>query len=137
MTVNLLQLWMTTISSWGTTALETGSSSKSVLVLLAWYVSPMMMGIQITDTNPSATFTGQLSDVSQVEKFELSEEAYAQRNGNSVNYYIPSMSLSDSPQTRFSHINNAKNLDGLQKNQIRNHPKPKRTSTSKWVLDAK
>lgn len=135
--MNLLQLWMTTISSWGTTALETGSSSKSVLVLLAWYVSPMMMGIQITDTNPSATFTGQLSDVSQVEKFELSEEAYAQRNGNSVNYYIPSMSLSDSPQTRFSHINNAKNLDGLQKNQIRNHPKPKRTSTSKWVLDAK
>lgn len=95
------------------------------------------MGIQITDTNPSATFTGQLSDVSQVEKFELSEEAYAQRNGNSVNYYIPSMSLSDSPQTRFSHINNAKNLDGLQKNQIKNHPKPKRTSTSKWVLDAK
>ena len=137
MTVNLLQLWMTTISSWGTTALETGSSSKSVLVLLAWYVSPMTMGIQITDTNPSATFTGQLSDVSQVEKFELSEEAYAQRNGNSVNYYIPSMSLSDSPQTRFSHINNAKNLDGLQKNQIKNHPKPKRTSTSKWVLDAK
>lgn len=43
-----------------------------------------MTGIKITDTNPSVTFTGQLSDVSQVEKFELSEEAYAQRNGNST-----------------------------------------------------
>ena len=40
------------------------------------------MRIQIVDTDPSITFTGQLSDVSQVEKFELSEEAYAQRNGN-------------------------------------------------------
>ena len=41
-----------------------------------------MTCLQIADTNPSVTFTGQLSDVSQVEKFELSEEAYAQRNGN-------------------------------------------------------
>lgn len=45
-------------------------------------VSQITACIQVADTNPSATFTGKLSDVSQVEKFELSEEAYAQRNGN-------------------------------------------------------
>lgn len=36
---------------------------------------------QVEDTNPSVTFTGQLTDVSAVEKFELSEEQYAQRQG--------------------------------------------------------
>lgn len=36
---------------------------------------------QVVDTNPSTSFTGQLTDTSQVEKFELSEEAYAQRQG--------------------------------------------------------
>ena len=68
--------------SWVTTAFGTGSSSGSVLTHVAQRVSPMTTYIQIADTNPSITFTGQLSDVSQVEKFELSEEAYAQRNGN-------------------------------------------------------
>lgn len=33
------------------------------------------------DTNPSTSFTGQLTDVSQVEKFELTENEYAQRQG--------------------------------------------------------
>ena len=33
------------------------------------------------DTNPSTSFTGQLTDVSQVEKFELTEDEYAQRQG--------------------------------------------------------
>lgn len=36
---------------------------------------------QVIDTNPSTSFTGQLSDVSQVEKFELTEEEYARRQG--------------------------------------------------------
>ena len=36
---------------------------------------------EITDLNPAASFTGQLSDTSQVEKFELSENEYAQRQG--------------------------------------------------------
>jgi tubulin-folding cofactor B len=49
---------------------------------VAHHTPPITTYFQITDTNPSVTFTGQLSDVSQVEKFELSEEAYAQRNGN-------------------------------------------------------
>ncbi|KAL4072848.1 CAP Gly-rich domain-containing protein [Scleroderma yunnanense] len=42
--------------------------------------------IQVIDTNPSTSFTGQLSDVSQVEKFELSEEAYAQRTDTVLAY---------------------------------------------------
>lgn len=36
---------------------------------------------QVIDTNPATSFTGQLGDTSQVDKFELSEEAYAQRQG--------------------------------------------------------
>lgn len=36
---------------------------------------------KVVDLNPSISLTGQLSDVSQVEKFELSSEAYAQRQG--------------------------------------------------------
>lgn len=39
------------------------------------------------DINPSASFTGQLSDVSQVEKFELSDDAYAQRTGLGVDLH--------------------------------------------------
>ena len=36
---------------------------------------------QVEDTNPSATFTGQLTDYSGVDKFELTEEQYAARQG--------------------------------------------------------
>lgn len=36
---------------------------------------------QITDTNPSTSFTGQLTDVTQVDKFELTPEEYSQRQG--------------------------------------------------------
>jgi len=35
----------------------------------------------VTDTNPAVSFTGQLTDVSQVDKFELTEEEYAKRQG--------------------------------------------------------
>ena len=37
--------------------------------------------IQVIDTDPSVSFTGQLTDTSQVEKFELTQEAYEQRHG--------------------------------------------------------
>ena len=33
------------------------------------------------DTNPSVSLTGQLTDVTQVEKFELSNAEYEQRQG--------------------------------------------------------
>lgn len=36
---------------------------------------------KVIDTDPSTSFTGQLTDISQVEKFELTDEAYAQRQG--------------------------------------------------------
>ncbi|KAG6805376.1 hypothetical protein H0H92_015657, partial [Tricholoma furcatifolium] len=35
--------------------------------------------LKVEDTNPSASFTGQLTDVSQVEKFELTAEEYSRR----------------------------------------------------------
>lgn len=40
----------------------------------------------MVDTNPSTSFTGQLTDVTQVEKFELSDTAYSERTG--VYFYI-------------------------------------------------
>lgn len=36
---------------------------------------------KVEDTNPSATLTGQFTDLSQVEKFELTKEEYEKRNG--------------------------------------------------------
>ncbi|KAI0322791.1 CAP Gly-rich domain-containing protein [Amylostereum chailletii] len=42
--------------------------------------------LKVEDTNPSITFTGQLTDVTGVEKFELTEEQYAQR-GDSILAY--------------------------------------------------
>lgn len=42
--------------------------------------------LKITDLNPATSFTGQLSDVSQVEKFELSDGAYAQRQDTVLAY---------------------------------------------------
>lgn len=35
--------------------------------------------LKVVDTNPSTSLTGQLTDVTQVDKFELSPEEYAQR----------------------------------------------------------
>ena len=88
-----------------------------------------MTCIQIADTNPSVTFTGQLSDVSQVEKFELSEEAYAQRNGSSrliypwMFYAVLSNFLL---QTRSSRTNNVKNSVVSQRSQMKNRREQKR-----------
>ncbi|GJE99274.1 CAP Gly-rich domain-containing protein [Phanerochaete sordida] len=42
--------------------------------------------LKIIDTNPSTSFTGQLTDTSQVEKFELTEEEYAKRNDTVLAY---------------------------------------------------
>ncbi|KIP02302.1 hypothetical protein PHLGIDRAFT_96132 [Phlebiopsis gigantea 11061_1 CR5-6] len=42
--------------------------------------------LKVVDTNPSVSFTGQLTDTSQVEKFEISEEAYAQRQDTVLAY---------------------------------------------------
>ncbi|KAI0954714.1 hypothetical protein AcW1_006512 [Taiwanofungus camphoratus] len=42
--------------------------------------------LKVTDLNPSTSFTGQLSDVSQVQKFELSEGEYAQRQDTVLAY---------------------------------------------------
>ncbi|KAH7910179.1 CAP Gly-rich domain-containing protein [Hygrophoropsis aurantiaca] len=42
--------------------------------------------LKVIDTNPATSFTGQLTDVSQVEKFELSDEAYAQRQDTVLAY---------------------------------------------------
>jgi len=37
--------------------------------------------IQVVDSNPSITLTGQLTDLTGLEKFELSDEQYALRQG--------------------------------------------------------
>ncbi|PCH44550.1 hypothetical protein WOLCODRAFT_26847 [Wolfiporia cocos MD-104 SS10] len=42
--------------------------------------------LRVTDMNPATSFTGQLTDVSQVEKFELSDGAYAQRQDTVLAY---------------------------------------------------
>ncbi|KAI0091545.1 CAP Gly-rich domain-containing protein [Irpex rosettiformis] len=42
--------------------------------------------LKVVDTDPSASFTGQLTDTSQVEKFELTDEAYAQRQDTVLAY---------------------------------------------------
>ncbi|RDX54081.1 hypothetical protein OH76DRAFT_1398377 [Lentinus brumalis] len=42
--------------------------------------------LKVTDLNPAASFTGQLTDTSQVDKFELSETEYAQRQDTVLAY---------------------------------------------------
>jgi hypothetical protein len=49
--------------------------------MLGFYSPVDYQFLKVEDTNPSVSFTGQLTDVSQVEKFELSEAEYAQRAG--------------------------------------------------------
>ncbi|KAH7923712.1 hypothetical protein BV22DRAFT_1092425 [Leucogyrophana mollusca] len=53
---------------------------------LGFYGLRNMQTLKVVDTNPSTSFTGQLTDVSQVEKFELSDEAYAQRQDTVLAY---------------------------------------------------
>ncbi|KAI1790254.1 CAP Gly-rich domain-containing protein [Ganoderma leucocontextum] len=42
--------------------------------------------VKVTDLNPATSFTGQLTDTSQVDKFELSETEYAQRQDTVLAY---------------------------------------------------
>ena len=42
----------------------------------------MLISGQVHDTNPSVSLTGQLTDVTQVDKFEITQEAYEERQGN-------------------------------------------------------
>ncbi|KAF9224173.1 hypothetical protein BS17DRAFT_802105 [Gyrodon lividus] len=53
---------------------------------LGFYGLTSLQTLKVEDTNPASSFTGQLSDVSQVEKFELSDEAYAQRTDSVLAY---------------------------------------------------
>lgn len=53
---------------------------------LGFYGVKDLQIFQVSDLNPSTSFTGQLSDVSQVEKFELSEGEYAQRHDTVLAY---------------------------------------------------
>ncbi|KAJ7614630.1 tubulin-folding cofactor B [Mycena polygramma] len=42
--------------------------------------------LKVDDTNPSTSLTGQLTDVTQVDKFELSDTAYAERTDSVLAY---------------------------------------------------
>ncbi|EPT01114.1 hypothetical protein FOMPIDRAFT_70665 [Fomitopsis schrenkii] len=53
---------------------------------LGFYGLKELQILQVSDLNPSTSFTGQLTDVSQVEKFELSEGEYAQRRDTILAY---------------------------------------------------
>lgn len=53
---------------------------------LGYYSLSNLQTLKVIDTNPSTSFTGQLSDTSNVEKFELSEEAYAKRTDTVLAY---------------------------------------------------
>ncbi|KAJ3787256.1 tubulin-folding cofactor B [Lentinula aff. detonsa] len=62
------------------TQLSDNSKALGFYSLRDWQV------LKVDDLNPSASFTGQLTDVSQVDKFELSDEAYAQRKDSVLAY---------------------------------------------------
>ncbi|EIW75236.1 hypothetical protein CONPUDRAFT_85500 [Coniophora puteana RWD-64-598 SS2] len=53
---------------------------------LGFYSLREFQTLKVVDTNPSTSFTGQLTDVSQVEKFELSNEEYAKRQDSVLAY---------------------------------------------------
>jgi tubulin-folding cofactor B len=53
----------------------------------------------VDDTNPSTSFTGQLTDVTQVDKFELSDTAYAERTGKFYRVAGIHFMLTDDPDS--------------------------------------
>ncbi|PPQ73002.1 hypothetical protein CVT26_014678 [Gymnopilus dilepis] len=54
--------------------------------MLGFYGLADWQVLKVIDTNPAASLTGQLSDVSQVEKFELSDAEYASRRDTVLAY---------------------------------------------------
>ncbi|KAF8634619.1 hypothetical protein AX15_000824 [Amanita polypyramis BW_CC] len=69
---------------------ENASSATAVLnddtKQLGFYGLRDWQVLKVEDSNPSASFTGQLGDVSLVEKFELSEAEYAKRTDSVLAY---------------------------------------------------
>ncbi|KIY51909.1 hypothetical protein FISHEDRAFT_36315 [Fistulina hepatica ATCC 64428] len=53
---------------------------------LGFYCTTDYQVLKVDDTNPSVSFTGQLTDVSQVNKFELSDAEYAKRTDTVLAY---------------------------------------------------
>ncbi|KAI0272584.1 CAP Gly-rich domain-containing protein [Gloeopeniophorella convolvens] len=53
---------------------------------LGFYGPSSLQVLKVVDTNPSLTFTGQLTDLSGVDKFELSDEQYALRQDSVLAY---------------------------------------------------
>jgi len=53
---------------------------------LGFYSPADFQVLKVVDTNPSTTFTGQLTDLSGVEKFELTEDQYALRQDSVLAY---------------------------------------------------
>ncbi|KAJ7089808.1 tubulin-folding cofactor B [Mycena belliarum] len=61
-------------------ALSDDSKPLGFYGLRDWHV------LKVDDTNPSTSFTGQLTDVTQVDKFELTDSAYAERTDTVLAY---------------------------------------------------
>ncbi|KAG6817313.1 hypothetical protein H0H87_010330 [Tephrocybe sp. NHM501043] len=53
---------------------------------LGFYGARDYQVLRVVDTNPSVSFTGQMTDVSQVDKFELTPEEYARRQDTVLAY---------------------------------------------------
>ncbi|KAH8833352.1 CAP Gly-rich domain-containing protein [Flagelloscypha sp. PMI_526] len=74
------------------TLLNSESEQRSVAQLdddekkVGFYGLRDYMALKVDDLNPSKNLTGQLTDVSQVEKFEISDDAYAQRKDSVLAY---------------------------------------------------
>ncbi|KAF8336191.1 tubulin-folding cofactor B [Amanita rubescens] len=74
------------------TLFDSESSSKAKAILnddtkqLGFYGLHDWQVLKVEDSNPSVSFTGQLSDTSQVEKFELSEAEYVKRTDSVLAY---------------------------------------------------
>ncbi|KAH0836809.1 CAP Gly-rich domain-containing protein [Lanmaoa asiatica] len=85
---------------YGLTALQTLNVRSIVVFVIPLNAIDVSMP-QVIDTNPATSFTGQLSDVSQVEKFELSDDAYAKRTGRTTSRSCcaPLMSVYSSPDS--------------------------------------
>jgi len=66
----------------GETIAQLSDDSKQ----LGFYGLTTLQTLDVIDTNPATSFTGQLTDVSQVEKFELSDDAYAKRTDSVLAY---------------------------------------------------